>query len=123
MTARGALRRIPRQRAAELYGGWWALRAVWRVRRALRERPLAQVNVAGPARRPREAGRGVERVLRLLDPSCLERSLVLQRWLATQGHRRAVVIGVRGRAAGFGAHAWLDGEAAPGFEELTRLGP
>jgi hypothetical protein len=60
-------------------------------------------------------------VLRRLEPSCLERALVLQRWLAAHGEPRVVVIGVTA-AQDFRAHAWLDGEPAPGFHEIARVG-
>jgi len=61
-------------------------------------------------------------VLKRLDPSCLERSLVLQRWLAAHGDYREIVIGVTGADA-FRAHAWLDGEEGPGFHEIARVAP
>jgi hypothetical protein len=62
-------------------------------------------------------------VLRRLEPSCLGRALVLQRWLASQGALREVVIGVTAPGADFRAHAWLDGESAPDFQEITRATP
>jgi hypothetical protein len=64
-------------------------------------------------------------VLRSVDPTCLQRSLVLQRWMASQGDSRAVIVGVVG-PRNFKAHAWLDGETPPpaaGFAELTRIAP
>jgi hypothetical protein len=55
-------------------------------------------------------------------PTCLERALVLQRWLAAHGSPYDVVIGVTAPADGFAAHAWLDGEDdARAYAELTRL--
>ncbi len=47
-----------------------------------------------------------------------------QRFLASQGARQDVVIGVRSTSTGFVAHAWLEGEEdpwPPQFLELTRL--
>jgi hypothetical protein len=48
---------------------------------------------------------------------------VLQAWYAAQGIERDVVIGVTAPAAGFTAHAWLDGEAgeAESYREIHRL--
>jgi len=70
-----------------------------------------------------EASRGVTAVLRRQRPTCLERAVVLQRWLASQGRYHDVVLGVTGPSAGFRAHAWVDGvEAEPApFQELHRL--
>jgi hypothetical protein len=52
---------------------------------------------------------------------------VLQRWRAAHGEPRDVVVGVRGTAAAFGAHAWLDDEATEvltgEFAELLRVQP
>jgi hypothetical protein len=62
-----------------------------------------------------------------LRPSCLERSLVVQRWLAAHGIARDVVVGTHGGPSGeFSAHAWLDGAAdgcAGRYVEITRLAP
>ena len=106
-----------------LRGAWWALRAVRGVRRDLRARPLDAVRVPVPRGLPPRAGRGVFAVLRRLEPTCLERSLVLQRWLAAHGDERTVVIGVTAPTDEFRAHAWLEGEAAPGYHELKRIVP
>jgi hypothetical protein len=62
-----------------------------------------------------------------LKPTCLERALVLQAWLASQGTARDVVIGVPrdGMKAG-PAHAWVDGTdtvSAEEYVELHRLRP
>jgi hypothetical protein len=108
---------------ARLRGAWWALRAVWRVRRDLRRSSIDVVRVARPSGLPRTAGRGVHAVIRRLEPSCLERALVLQAWLDAGGDARDVIIGVTPRAPGFQAHAWLDGESARGFAELRRVKP
>jgi hypothetical protein len=103
----------------------WAWRAVRRVRRDLRAHSLRDVRVGAPPALPEGAARGVFIVLRRLEPSCLERSLVLQRWMATHGDAREIVVGVSAPGA-FRAHAWLAGERPPegaGFAELMRLAP
>jgi hypothetical protein len=109
---------------ATLRAAWWALRAVTAARSELRTRPFESVVVAAPPSLPGHAVRGVHAVLRRREPTCLERSLVLQRWLAAHGDPRDVIIGVLAPAAGFGAHAWLEGErpSSP-FRELTRVAP
>jgi hypothetical protein len=104
----------------------WALRAHRATRRALRERPLHDVTVPEPpSLLPASGALAVRAVLKGSRASCLERSLVLQRWMTAHGDPRDVVIGVCG-PQDFRAHAWLDGEPAPydqGFRELTRMAP
>lgn len=101
----------------------WALRALLATRWALRRKGL-EATVPPPPALPPDARRGVMFVLRHAAPTCLERSLVLQRWLSSQGVARDVVIGVSGGRASFAAHAWLDGEAnGGGYHEISRLHP
>jgi len=117
------LRRLGRRvDPAVVRGAWWTFLAVRRVRRQLRRGPLDSVWIPAPPRLPARAGRGVDAVLRRLDPSCLERSLVLQRWLKSTGVARAVIIGVTAPGA-FRAHAWLEGENGAGFTEIQRVAP
>jgi hypothetical protein len=108
-----------------LRAAWWAERSLRLARRRLRREPLALVSVAPPPALPGSALRGVEAVLLRRDPSCLERSLILQRWHAAHGVAHDIVIGVTAPAQ-FSAHAWLDGEpdaeAGP-FFEIARLRP
>jgi hypothetical protein len=108
-------------RPGALRGAWWAARSVREVRGQLEHRRHDDIDVPAPPSAGRGTDRGVQAVLRRLRPSCLERSLVLQRWLAAQGDRRALVIGVEAPGGRFRAHAWLEGEPAPGFQEITRL--
>lgn len=105
---------------------WWAARATWQVRMRLRESGFDDCRVSAPPNVPREASRGVNAALGLLRPSCLERAIVVQRWLFAQGEPRDVVVGVAGSLDTFRAHAWVDGEADPrqsDFKEITRLRP
>ena len=108
-------------RPGALRGAWWAARSVRRVRGQLAHRRHDEIVVPVPPPAARGTARGVHVVLRRLRPSCLERSLVLQRWLEAQGDHRAVVIGVEAHDGRVRAHAWLEGEPAPGFQELTRV--
>jgi hypothetical protein len=108
---------------ATLRAAWWASSSLRSTRRALRTRRIPDVVVSRPPPLPAHAGRGVDAVLRRAHSTCLERALVLQRWLAEHGTQKDVVIGVTG-ASDFGAHAWLDGERVDErFRELTRLAP
>lgn len=68
--------------------------------------------------------RGPRIVLRLLRATCLERSLIMQRWLADNGEPVDLVIGVSPPSQGFTAHAWLDADgdrAGAGYTEIERL--
>ena len=85
----------------------------------MRVPPPPPVNASG--------ARAVRVVLHLTRASCLERSLVLQRWLASHGVARDVIVGTEGGThSGFAAHAWIDGEPQPpgrSYVELIRLSP
>ena len=108
-----------------LVAAGWAVLAVRSTRRQLRDGPMYEVKVPDPPALPRRAERGVQAVLRRLEPSCLERSLVLQRWLAVHGDARTVVVGVSA-PSDFRAHAWLEGEPLPAgsdFHEIARIAP
>lgn len=106
---------------------WWAWRSFRAARRSLARDGLAAA-VPPPPVLPAGARRGVEFVLRRTVPTCLERSLVLQAWLAAHDVPCEVVIGVSSsQADGMAAHAWLDIEAgdpvARRYTELHRLAP
>ena len=112
---------IRRLDLATLRAAWWTHAALRRTRRRLRTRPIADVFVAPPPPLPSHAGRGVDAVLRRVPATCLERALVLQRWLSEHGIDRDVVVGVA-RSPDFRAHAWLEGETVDEqFQELMRL--
>lgn len=112
---------------ATLSAAAWTVWAVARTRRALKVDGLSATRVVPPARLPWGAGRGVLGVLRRLEPTCLERSLVLQSWLASHGRRYDVVVGVASQDGDLKAHAWLGYESPPsdsrGFRELHRIPP
>jgi hypothetical protein len=109
-----------------LRAAWWATRALRQARLALARGDLEHISLARPPRLPADAGYGVHAVLRRRSATCLERSLVLQRWHAAHGRPLDVVIGVKPPVSDFAAHAWLEGEPPPRgmtFGELTRLSP
>ncbi|MGH9102970.1 MAG: lasso peptide biosynthesis B2 protein, partial [Acidimicrobiales bacterium] len=105
-------------------GAWWAARALRVARRGLGAEGV-RVRLPAP---PAGAGtaRGVSVVLARRPATCLERAVVLQRWLAAQGRRHDVVIGVQGPSSNLAAHAWVEGVEAGGsdrFVELHRISP
>jgi len=105
----------------------WAWRALRRVRAQLRAGAVRHVAIPAPPRVKPRAGRAVKVVLAREEPSCLERALVLQRWLLAHGVAKDVVVGTHGGSRGnFLAHAWIDGEPQPNgprYVEITRLRP
>jgi hypothetical protein len=120
--ARAALRQ-PAKALWAAAGIAWALPAV-----AVTKRRLKRNGTRTKAPRAPRLGdgslRGVMAVIGRLEPTCLERSLVLQSYLRAQGDEREVVIGVRTDEDGFAAHAWLAGEEegyGAGYEEIHRL--
>ncbi len=70
---------------------------------------------------------GMQKMLNRLAPSCLERALIVQAWLAAHHEFHDVVIGIPpGGMTGEPAHAWLDGRdpaSAATYLELHRLPP
>lgn len=115
-----------RLRPAVLLGALWAMVAARLVRRR-----LTKVGVRAPVPRPprlgAQGGLGVMAALARLKPTCLERALVLQAWMAAQGTARDVVIGVPRNGMKSGpAHAWVDGmetSSPTTFIELHRIPP
>lgn len=86
--------------------------------------PVESVTVRPAPRLSLEATRGVNGVLRLTRATCLQKSLVLQRWYADHGVERDLVIGVTSVRSGFRAHAWLEepGQMTdPTYAEISRL--
>ncbi len=113
-----------RLKPSVLRAALWAARAAWRARRQLRG-GVAHPTLPPCPPLPATAAPGVVGVLRRMERTCLERSLVLQAWLAAHGDYRDIVIGVP--ETGFGvdpAHAWVDGTEPASdakYLELHRL--
>jgi hypothetical protein len=111
---------------ADARAAWWAWRALRTARARLREGEVRGVRVPSPPAVDASGARAVRLVLNASRASCLERSLVLQRWLAAHGVARDVIVGTEGARSGFAAHAWIDGEPQPpgrSYVELIRLSP
>lgn len=117
---RTAFAALGRGDTSALRAGAWALRNRRRARRQLAfglDRVALRPAPAGGA----TAGRAVDGVLRWTHSTCLERELVRQTWFAGQGISRELVIGVTAPAAGFHAHAWLDGDRPAGAPPMTEI--
>ena len=116
-----------RFRPAVLAGALWALVAARLVRYHLKRFGVRTRVLLPPAWMGPRSGRGVLAALRRLEPTCLERALVLQAWLACQGDPRDVVIGVPPEGMSEKpAHAWVDGldSGSPAiYVELHRIPP
>jgi hypothetical protein len=100
--------------------GAWAWRAHRRGRDQLRRTGLTDLDLPAPAAERPKDRRAVLAVLRLRGATCLERSLVLQRFDAAAGRARVLIVGVTGPGDGFRAHAWLDGDRQ-GDTELREI--
>ena len=100
----------------------WTVRALLQARRQLRQGNFREVELPAPPALPPMSERGVHAVLRRLPNTCLERSLVLQRWLGARSKPADVIIGVARTNGTYHAHAWLEGEPdGDSFHELIRL--
>lgn len=116
--------RLRRLDLPTLRAALWAERALRQARRTLRHGGVEDVYLVEPPRLPKSAYRGVLALLRRREHTCLERALVLQRWDASRGRKREVIIGVSGSTPKFNAHAWLEGDPDnddEAFHELIRL--
>jgi len=113
-----------RYHPAVLLAAAWAAFSVRLVRRRLKTQGLG-TKVPPPPRVGPRGGRGVRAALRRLSPTCLERALVEQAWLASVGVLRDIVIGVPPEGMTQApAHAWVDGtdDVSPEkYLELHRL--
>jgi hypothetical protein len=113
-------------------GGWhallvaaWTARCCRQVRRQLRRGGIDRVRLPAPPRSVDQDRRIAVGVLRRMGATCLERSLVRQRWHAGQQSSRVLVIGVTAPSRGFHAHAWLEGDpdAVPEMVVILRRAP
>jgi hypothetical protein len=110
----------PRTRFPTLRAASWALFALRRLRGEISEQGL-EAQVPPPPELASEGVRGVEAALRRRRATCLERSLILQRWLIAHGAPHEVLIGVSGGADRVEAHAWIDGYDPEADEQDFRV--
>lgn len=102
----------------------WSCAAVGTVRAVLRRDGGVRAPVPPPPMVPPRAVRGVRWGLALRRATCLERSLVMQRWLVAHGIERDVLIGVAKDGGRTLAHAWIAGQEALNdreYVEMTRV--
>lgn len=109
--------------ARSLRSAVWALRSLNRSRRQLRTGGVAAVDLTSPASVRALDRRVLLAVLRVHRASCLERSVVLQRFDSSAGRRRVLIVAVTKPGADFRAHAWLEGERQldPALREIARF--
>ncbi len=118
---------IARARAA-LAGARWANAQYRDVHRGLKDEGL-HAAVAPPSTVAPGSLRGARIALRARRATCLERSLILQRWWASRGKALDVIVGVRNPAAsgrGPMGHAWVehyDRDCSDVFREIRRVPP
>lgn len=108
-------------------GARWAIEQHRLVKGHLKQDGLG-AQVQPPPTVRRGSLRGARAALWLRRASCLERSMILQRWWATRGVGLEVVIGVRNpnRHRGPMAHAWVDRfdrDWTHRFAEIRRIAP
>ncbi len=117
----------PVARAADVHASLacsWAHMVLPLVRTRLADHPITEgVQIVAPPTVRGQARAAVAAALEARHATCIERSLILQRFDAASGRQRALIIGVTSPAAGFEAHAWLEGDAHPdrGLREVIRV--
>lgn len=112
---------------AGIAGARWAIEQHRLVHGRLKEDGLG-AEVQPPPTVLRGSLRGARMALWVRRATCLERSMILQRWWATRGVGLDVVIGVRNpnRHRGPMAHAWVDWfdrDWTHRFAEIRRIPP
>jgi len=115
-----------RLRPDVLLAAAWAMLCIRIVKRRLRRDGIRATSPKAP-KLGGKARLGVQAVMSRLEPTCIERALVLQAWLVAHGDHRDVVVGapVSGMDSDT-AHAWIEGterENASKYIELLRLPP
>lgn len=116
---------LPQRAARAVAGARWARSSVGAIRADVRRDGLGVVvpppTVTGPG-----SLKGARAALRMQRASCLERSLVIQRWWASNDVALDVIVGVRHptRHEGAPAHAWVeyyDEDWSDRFAEIRRV--
>lgn len=127
--ARDGVIRVPAARCfapATVRAAAWAAVSLRRARRVLRSRGVT-ARIPFPPRLPIGATRGVLAVLRRTEPTCLERAVVLQTWLAAHDLPVEIVIGIAREDDAVVAHAWIEQGVRPSegdrYREIHRIPP
>jgi hypothetical protein len=111
--------------ASTLRAAWWTARSLRRLRIDLQANGL-RAELTAPPRLPSTAVSGLTVTTRCMRATCLERSLLLQKWLLAHGRPYTLVIGVPAPGVEpFIAHAWLEGhdraDHDAAYSQLVRL--
>jgi hypothetical protein len=102
----------------------WLDASIVEVRTSLRTEGIeAQARLLDPPYATPWLTRLVAARLTMLRATCLERSLIMQRWLMAIGRPHDVLIGVKAPRETTIAHAWLDHEDSRGHHVLMRVPP
>lgn len=120
---RSGMKAVRRRDVVTIRSGLWALRASYVVHRRLARDGMGRVRLPDPPRLRSDTGRSSLRVIEAVCDkqalTCLESALVRQAWLAAQGQRYEIVLGVTAPSTGFHAHAWLESDPVdPLFQVL-----
>jgi hypothetical protein len=118
-----AVRALPARVTGVIATSWWTLRMWGRVRRRLTRDPRrgALPAAVAPLAPSAFSAWAARLVLACCRSTCLERALLRQARAGNAGIAIDVIVGVTAPAAGFRAHAWLDGDRVdPQFVELCR---
>ncbi len=100
----------------------WADTVLLKLRRELPATGLRTTVTPPPNPRP-ILSKPLKLWLSLRGATCLERSLILQRWFLSLGRPHDVLIGVGSVTENLVAHAWLDNEDPRGHAVVTRVSP
>ena len=106
-----------------LLAALWAALSLRVVRRRLRTEGL-QARTPPAPRLPARGRPGVLAALNRLGATCLERSLIHQRWLAAHGEPSDILIGIDPAGGQDEFHAWVEGyEQHPAHLVIHRIAP
>ena len=116
---------LPSRVGRAVAGARWARHSVAVIRAEVRQSGL-EVQVPSPSVAGPGSLRGARVALRIQGASCLERSLVIQRWWASNDVALDVIVGVRHptRHDGAPGHAWVeffDEDCSDRFAEIRRV--
>jgi hypothetical protein len=121
------LRRLAEPGFPTVRAAGWAVLALRRLRRQIGREGLEVRVLSPPTTVGVEGVGGVESALRICRATCLERCLIMQRWLLAHDDPHEILVGVTGGSEAMEAHAWLHSydpdDSGRDFQLLTRVAP